>query len=481
MIDMASVYAERFKQDPRVLQAAVMGQSPDPKLDPYTALNALRLIKEANMMAMAGKAQQPTSAPSIVAETMAPPAPPAPPAPRGLGAMVPGAMGQAPRVPQPQFQPQPSGGLAAMPTSDRPFAGGGIVAFAGGDLVDDDYADPNVTHAIRKYDDQGNLVNADDDEYGDFDTENYDQASLIRRALRELSNPDTRETEQYKTPEQLAADRAAENKRLIAEAGPNEGIANLRSYIGRLQGEAASDKDRALGLGLLAAAKEVGGAAPNRWIGAGLGKFGETYGAGLRENRAQQNAIANMNFNMEQAARAEKLGFLDKAHQYVVAAEKNRIDFAKAAAADRRAKLNTLGRLAMATKPPAPKTPPKPSDQEEAIRIYSAELAKNHPDWSEEKRTAEALKLYQERKGPGLAGSVYGTTARTWDKAENAWQKHWNWMSSKDQKEMIAKWGSKEAYADHVKNRYMEGVDPSFPKPPASAPSGSPSNPIRLD
>jgi len=45
MIDMASVYAERFKSNPNALRAAVMGQSPDPKLDPYTALNALKLVK----------------------------------------------------------------------------------------------------------------------------------------------------------------------------------------------------------------------------------------------------------------------------------------------------------------------------------------------------------------------------------------------------------------------------------------------------
>ena len=57
MIDMASVYAERYKKQPQTLQAAVMGQSPDPKLDPYTALNALRLVKESQRMAIAGQAQ----------------------------------------------------------------------------------------------------------------------------------------------------------------------------------------------------------------------------------------------------------------------------------------------------------------------------------------------------------------------------------------------------------------------------------------
>ena len=138
MIDMASVYAERYKQNPRALQAAVMGQSPDPKLDPYTALNALKLVKESQRMTMAGQAQQPTSSPSIVAENMAPP-----PMMQGLGAMVPGAMGQAPQgmpqgmphrppMPQPTMQAA-SGGLAGMYTPEEDYAAGGIVAFNGED------------------------------------------------------------------------------------------------------------------------------------------------------------------------------------------------------------------------------------------------------------------------------------------------------------------------------------------------------------
>jgi hypothetical protein len=143
MIDMASVYAERYKKQPQMLQAAVMGQSPDPKLDPYTALNALKLVKESQRMEMAGQAQQPTSSPSIVAEALAPA-----PSAQGLGAMVPNTMGQAPQGMPPQGMPpqgmppqqrapmpqQPmqaaSGGLAGMYSPDEDYAAGGIVAFA---------------------------------------------------------------------------------------------------------------------------------------------------------------------------------------------------------------------------------------------------------------------------------------------------------------------------------------------------------------
>jgi hypothetical protein len=145
-IDMASVYAARYRKNPDVLRAAVMGQSPDQSLDSYTALNALRLVKEADMMAMAGQAQQPTSAPSLVAQALAPA-----PSAQGLGAMVPNTMGQAPQGMPPQGMPpqgmppqqapapqQPmqaaSGGLASMYSPEEDFAEGGIVAFQSGGL-----------------------------------------------------------------------------------------------------------------------------------------------------------------------------------------------------------------------------------------------------------------------------------------------------------------------------------------------------------
>jgi beta-phosphoglucomutase-like phosphatase (HAD superfamily) len=154
-IDMASVYAAKYRKNPDILRAAVMGQSPDQSLDSYTALNALRLVKEADMMAMSGQAQQPTSSPSLVAQALAPA-----PSAQGLGAMVPNTMGQAPQGMPPQGMPpqgapqqrapmpqQPmqaaSGGLAGMYSPEEDYAAGGIVAFSGDDdeqLVRDEAA-----------------------------------------------------------------------------------------------------------------------------------------------------------------------------------------------------------------------------------------------------------------------------------------------------------------------------------------------------
>ena len=66
MIDQASVFADRFRNNRQALQAAVLGQNSG--VDPYTALRALQLLKESDSMQMAQQGQQPTEAPSLLQE-----------------------------------------------------------------------------------------------------------------------------------------------------------------------------------------------------------------------------------------------------------------------------------------------------------------------------------------------------------------------------------------------------------------------------
>ena len=102
MIDQASVFADRFRNNRQALQAAVLGQNSG--VDPYTALRALQLLKESDSMQMAQQGQQPTEAPSLLQEAMQPPQMP-------MGMAVPGQqMSQA---------PQQSGGLEAIPFLTR--------------------------------------------------------------------------------------------------------------------------------------------------------------------------------------------------------------------------------------------------------------------------------------------------------------------------------------------------------------------------
>ena len=125
MIDQASVFADRFRNNRQALQAAVLGQNSG--VDPYTALRALQLLKESDSMQMAQQGQQPTEGPSLLQEAMQ--------QPQGLAGMPIGQPVPGQQMPQ---APQQSGGLEAIPVPDQMFsgAGGGIVAFSeGGDIA----------------------------------------------------------------------------------------------------------------------------------------------------------------------------------------------------------------------------------------------------------------------------------------------------------------------------------------------------------
>jgi hypothetical protein len=123
MIDQASVFADRFKNNRQALQAAVLGQNSG--VDPYTALRALQLLKESDSMQMAQQGQQPTESPSLLQEAMQ--------QPQGLAGMPIGQPVPGQQMPQQMGQPMPEdSGIGQLPAGDMEFAGGGILAFAAG-------------------------------------------------------------------------------------------------------------------------------------------------------------------------------------------------------------------------------------------------------------------------------------------------------------------------------------------------------------
>ena len=329
MIDMASVYAERFKTNPQALQAAVMGQSPDPKLDPYTALNALKLVKEANMMEMAGKAQQPTSAPSIVAENMAPN-----PMQQGLGAMVPGAMGQAPQgmppqgqapapqAPAPQAPPMQaaSGGLAGMYTPEEDYAAGGIVAFQEGGL-----------NAVAATDDPLSRLMAEagvaepattDDTVGgspamrDAAFENYLESRGVIKGMKD---------EDF-TPEEAKKYRQDYYDFSQKNAGPN--IYDPANQRLKEREEARGKNTRqGEGLALLAAA---GAILEGNTLARGASKafpvFAKEMGEVKRADLAEQRSIESMQFSLADAQRKERMGDIRGAQAAMETARKSKAD-----------------------------------------------------------------------------------------------------------------------------------------------------------
>lgn len=331
-IDMASVYAARYRKQPDMLRAAVMGQSPDPKLDSYTALNALRLVKEADMMEMAGQAQQPTSAPSLVAQNMAPN-----PMQQGLGAMVPGAMGQAPqgmppqqRAPMPQQTMQAaSGGLAGMYSPDEDYAAGGIVAFAkGGTQLGADVSAENdyqqETDDEGYSDSQGRITDAAGNLIDDGGTD--DQRALASRNVQQSRaelmgmKDEGLSQDEFNRIRQDSLDFAKRN------AGPNiYDPANKR--LAEREEARGKNVSQGQGLALLAAA---GAILEGNTLARGASKafpvFAQQMGEVQRADINEQRSIESMQFSLADAQRKERMGDIRGAQAAAETARKEKAD-----------------------------------------------------------------------------------------------------------------------------------------------------------
>jgi len=338
MIDQASVFAERYKGNPQVLQATVLGQGNIPGLDPYTALNALKLIKESNMMAMAGRAQQPTSSPSIVAETLAPA-----PSPQGLGAMVPNTMGQMPpgapqglaamapqqRAPQQAPVMQRSGGLAGMPTPEESYAEGGIVAFQKGGLnavaVSDDPTLRLGGEGEGEQDDY--LAMLDELEGGEGSPAGLAAANKLTLATaRRIASRELRDL----TPEEYNTRYGTELERITKAAGPNP-YAGMRADLVEQGKERAANLEFAKGEALLQAASDVlEGNNAMRGLAKGGARFAKVYGEAQRADKAAKRSMSQMEFHIADAERKERMGNSRAATAAVERSSKDRKDMNKA-------------------------------------------------------------------------------------------------------------------------------------------------------
>lgn len=318
-IDMASVYAAKYRKNPDVLRAAVMGQSPDASLDSYTALNALKLVKEADMMAMAGQAQQPTSAPSIVAQNLAPP-----PMQQGLGAMVPGAMGQAsqgmpPQGMPPQQAPMPqptmqaaSGGLAGMYTPEEDYAEGGIIAFAepteenNYSLVRTEYGDSNRFSPFARGNDDVDTAAVDRDLYDDTDGTEIGFAEAQRLANKRIAALDKVERKKF--------DRAGFIKNYMDQIKNEGGVNIYDEEIARgPQDEADRAKARRVGEAgayFTAAGKILKGRSLAEGASEALPAFGSAINEIEKLDQAAKTANSKMQFALKDAKRKERMGDL---------------------------------------------------------------------------------------------------------------------------------------------------------------------------
>jgi hypothetical protein len=377
-IDMASVYADRFKASPQILQAAVLGQAPIPGLDPYTALRSLQLIKESQRMQMAQAAQQPTQAPSLVDQAVAQPIPQL-----------------QPQMPQgaPQAAPQ-SQGLAGMPAGAQGFAPGGIVSFANGGMGEDEMPSIEAPSAGGGggEDASNPLLEAIEAMEGSPGSPvTYQQLSslypgLIRQIMAQAPKGMT------------AAERAQFVKDYIRERQTEAGespFKAMRQEIAEARGERAKNLDRAQGVALLEAAREAlqpGGTM--RGLAGAAAAFGGSYGRALQADRAERRSLANMEMNIADAERKERMGMYGEARAAAAAADKDRVEASRA----HTAKMTTLANLVrggmQATKPTTGRPPSQPKLAEQ---LGAAEIAFENDPSDENARRVLALRRAQKQ------------------------------------------------------------------------------------
>lgn len=305
-IDTAAILAARYHSDPSPLKAAVLGQG-GADINPYAALRALQLQKEAQRYQMAEAAmrgQQAAQQPSLVQQAL-----------QGAQGPMQGlpAMAQQPQPQQMQQPQQPSMGLAGMPAPEGEYAGGGIVAFADEGLVQDELT-PGMLEGIE---DETAALQGEQASPGAPVSYNA-VANMLPGLLQNIQN--TRYTAM--TPEEYKTAFTA-RKALLQEGAPNV-LPNMERQLAEYDTERQQGLGQAKGLAMLAAAGEAlqpGGFA--RAAGASAKTFAAQYGQALAADKAEQRSLMSMRFNLADAQRKEQMGLNREA---IAAADQARAD-----------------------------------------------------------------------------------------------------------------------------------------------------------
>jgi len=485
MIDKASVFAERFKSNPQVLQATVLGQGTDPSLDPYTALRALQLIKESNAMMMARQAQQPTSAPSIASQAVAP---------QGLAGMLPmGApAGQMPQMAQAPQAPamQASGGLAGMYTPEEDFAEGGIVAFqAGGLNAPAVTADPlSNTQGDGEGEQDDYLAILDELEGGEGSPAGLSAANKLALATaRRIASRDIRDL----TPEERKTMYSEEYKRITDAAGPSP-FAGLRADLTEQGKERSAGLELAKGEALLeAAAAVLEGNNAIRGLAKGGAKLAQSYGAAQRADKAAKRSMAQMEFHIADAERKERMGNSRAASAAVENARKDRLDYNRAELERDKA----LGKLATDMGRVNKPARAAGAGGEKALKLNEQLYADNVNNLLATEKPKEgesdaafkariraqagaltATQIKTSESGPGKLGVQEAQlTFKQNEAAQKAFDRH-KLFESKDWKKAVADAGGDKAAAeakfkrDWVKNNPVADEEGGAPAPKPTAP-----------
>ena len=314
----------------------------------------------------------------------------------------------------------------------------------------------------------------DTDETEEDTEEEYDE-DVLARAIQGGSTPAAyrtavlqavRQANQqpgYKT--RTADERQADTKKyfesLQSMVGDNKAKEFLEKNI------ADSDKDRATSMSQgkgLAALAAMEGILSRPGLVQGLGaagsRFAGVYGDVLKQDKAEKRALSNMQFNLLDAERKEKMGLTRESVALNREAEKELRAAQKAHNDKRFALVNALSRAAPAFKEPTPPRPARatqPNAKNTMLADLKAGIKEQNKDWSEAKVNSEAAKEMLRLQSGVPAANVRAGTALTGLEnkrlqAGEASLLKFQTLKPTEWKDMIAKNGSLEA----AKKAYMD-------------------------
>lgn len=276
-------------------------------------------------------------------------------------------------------------------------------------------------------------------------------------------------------------------------AGPSP-YGEIQSQLADLTAQGKDALEQGKGLAALSAMSAIV-QGPNfmRALGGAGTAFADSYKGALAANQSAKMSIAQMNINLANGQRAEKLGLVKDAMGSYQAAKKNKVDAYKAQQeADYKA-LRGLAYAERAAQPPKPAAIGKPSAQAEGVAIYAKSLMSKDPTLTQDDANAIALEKYNQQKAAGLPGVQAAVTGRA-EVAGGAQELEWA-KTVKDEVDKriasmsIADYGRDPEYrkdpvgyklklAETVRKQVL--ADPNFQKPGAAAASRSTTPPIDL-
>jgi hypothetical protein len=301
-----------------------------------------------------------------------------------------------------------------MPTAES-MARGGIVAFSGrvDSLVSDGYGE--------------GIDDSDDDSTDTQGAGNADMYALGNAGMLKSAQ----DIQSAKYAPYTPAMRAAQIKRTRTELMEGMGASPYeaqRKEIEQMKADSAANLKQGKGLAALQAASAMleGGNAV-RGLLKGAGTFGTSYSEAVRADQAQKRALQNMQINLADAERKEKMGLNKEAIASANQAQKDQ-HAAQVFGVDKAKALGVVYRgMAAANKPAAVKAalPPKLAEQLAAAEI-AFEKNPNDPEAKANvmglRRAAAATRtsFSTAEAGPKkLAAETEKTTAATEEKAED--------------------------------------------------------------